>query len=549
MKRFIGLSICAALAWGCGDDDGGPTDSGPPLDGVVFDVGTDDTGNGRDAGPDAPSMVDAGDADTGGGSCDPAVAGYGGCTPDRGCALPGQTCRAQFDSTLGDTMDPIQDHPDGDISVPLTFFTGGLCTPQDLGGPGVGCDPSDAADTTCGDCGVCSGAFGVDVNGSICLQGCEPSVTDNGVCRDGYTCDITGGGCLPVGCSSDAECRVERQNTNGIEGIQTPADCMANPADCGGMAGNFDRLVYDTDSTATCNMDTFECQGGPSSDTASGGDACTTDVECEDRGRCLTESEGVCTNSETTSCTMDSECTAAATGAAADGFCNIAWQGGSCIKLGCDVAGNECANDGVCQERGLGVAICLAGCTVGAGADPMDPATWIGETGRSGCREGYRCVWNGVGGHGVANNGVCVPDAPSGADANNIGASCTNDSECWNPFGNARCIIWGDDDANGVCAALDCNAPYFDAGEMVNICGDGAECVNLGTAADPNAICLAECDGAADCNSPSEGCVPRMALFGMGEGSICFPGCTGNEDCRDGETCEGATAMSLGSCM
>lgn len=556
MKRFIGLSIVTLLAFGCGDDDGPNCPTGfvvtadgtacmpAPGDGggldvpTVFDAGPD-TGPLPDVPVVEPDVPDAGPM-----SCDDYDVE---CTPDRGCLQAGFVCEAERAFTTGGGTDPITDAPAGEDPYPSAIFTDGMCTPRGIQTTGTpeACDANDDEETACGDCGSC-----VDLGGvTMCLRNCEPSTTDNGGCRDNYSCSLTEAVCLPLGCTTDTECRVAREDTNGIGGIQTPQDCMATPEQCGGSANNFDALVYDTDSAAVCNPDTFECTGAPSTPGASGGDECDSNADCEEGGRCIEEG-GTCSTNGDVDCVDDTQCVDAITGNG-DGVCDITWTGGACIKLGCDVVGNECANDGVCQERGLGVTACLEGCTMGAGADPEDPSTWVDPTtGNGGCRENYGCFWNGVGGHGVANNGVCLPSTFNDVPESNTGAACDTSDDCFGPFGQARCIRFDDLDEFGYCTVNDCTAPFFDPASMANVCGGENVCGNFGSAEDPFGLCLERCDDAEGnpdgdlCEGQNIAC-RNDVLEGV---NVCFPGCSETAQCPSGQTCEGATAMESGTC-
>ncbi|MFT5355643.1 MAG: hypothetical protein ACI9KE_002862 [Polyangiales bacterium] len=534
---------------GRGSDAGPvPVDSGPPpVDAPTFDVpvrfdagpgdaGPSDAGPVEDAMPDVPT--DAGPPPDTGGLCSVERAGYGACTPDRGCLLAGQFCEGERAFTTGGVTDPIMSAPAGSDPIPLAIFADGTCTPSPLATTGTpeACDADD--ETSCGSCGSCTDLGGV----TMCLKACEPNLTDNDVCRDNYNCSLTDAVCLPLGCSSDVECRVSRQESNGVPGIQTPNDCMASPAECAGGPNNFDGLLYDTSSSAICNSDTWECEGEPSNPAASGGDMCTTDADCEEGGLCI-EQGGSCSTDNTVDCVTNDQCTAAITGAGINGVCDTRWSGGACAKLGCDVVGNECANDGVCQERGIGVPACLDGCTLGAGATPADPATWVDDaTGAGGCRSGYSCSWNGVGAAGVANNGVCVTGEFSPVVADNVGAACDTASDCWGPFGQQRCLRFDPAAALGICTVSDCTAPFF-SDLAINVCGTDNSCVDFGDAGDPFGLCLQGCSAPSDCSTPDLGCVE----VAPGAGDVCFPGCQVNADCQVGRSCFGAGA-DLGEC-
>ena len=222
---------------------------------------------------------DAGPPDPEPGVC---PAGWGGaCTAEVGCRLAGAVCVAddRFAGTfdIGGPTDPIVDYPGGEDSVvERSLFPGGFCTSSfPLGETPATCDPTDPNDTFCGECSKCVDLFGTAPEG-VCMGACTPNPTDNSGCRDGYECRLDDEVCAP-GCSSDDQCRIAREESNGVPGTQfpttcstspadcTPADCgdpaPANPAGCADPGTNFDRLVYDTSSAAVCNPDTFRCEG------------------------------------------------------------------------------------------------------------------------------------------------------------------------------------------------------------------------------------------------------------------------------------------------
>ncbi len=476
---FAALSIALALT-GCGDDDTPTTDAGPGDSGMVInlDGGTDSGTPQVDGGPG----VDAGNPN--------ACRGYGAdCTGERPCIGRGLECQQEINYPLagGET---VRDLPAGAETMG-TYFQGGYCTPAPIAMTPL-CDPASETDPTCGECGRCVGLGG---NAAMCLGNCEPTGNDNSTCRDGSQCDLGLEVCVPLGCTTDEECRIEREDENGIDGLQAPDDCMEDPnvcdadcycgevfcgedamddcdcgmiAECTGDAMNFDPLVYNDDPALGCNMDTFECRR-PGRDGAEAGDPCTGADDCETGGRCLDEAR------------FD------------------AFEGGYCIKDRCDLPGRECAGDGVCITLPLGggneLITCLEGCTIGDGADPMDRSTWLGNNGS--CDNDYQaCQWDSD-----ANSGYCFPGNHNDVTEPNIGAACEDSEDCWSPFGVGVCAasepggFWPE---AGYCTFFNCAAP----GMPANACGDDASCVDVG----------------------------------MGT-SICFDDCASNTDCRDGFTC------------
>ncbi len=518
MKRMIGLTAVLAIAgFGCGDDDGDSTT-------LMIDFGMDEDGG---------MPVDGGDVDSGtdggmGGACTTGEE----CTAARGCRSAAAFCleSSSFGSTTGGADDPILNNPDGeDTPIDTPIFVGGYCTtsfPQD------GITPSQCnlrgdedVDPVCTDCATCVDIFGEDTPDNpadfipgMCLNNCTPSL-DSNECRDGYECLLTQEVCF-IGCTSDAQCRVSREENNGVPGIQTPADCEddaaactpddcgeASPADpdaCDNPGTNFDNLVYDTSSEAVCNA-ASRCEGAPSTPTASGGDTCTTDSDCEAEGFCIEEDPD-------------------------DG----SWAGGSCTKFRCDIAGNECANDGVCQEAGVGVFACFQGCTVGGLDTTSDPATWVVDgVAQAECRDGYGCFWGGTAAGGTADNGVCLPiEYSETVTTPNTGAGCTEDSDCFSPLGNGFCIT-SDAFPDGYCSVRNCAAPWFTEGtpEDQNVCGDSGVCVGFDEEDPTFALCVQECTSADECGA-GLGCVDFTA-----DAKACWPGCATDADCRSTERC------------
>ncbi len=510
--------VCAASVMGCEGDDSG--DDCPPT--ALCDIGVlpeRDAGVdwGLDGGPPFyfemyPQPCSSGSA----------------CTPERGCRSTSASCLdpSVFGEVgLGGPGDPIAGHPDGeDTFVPTPLFPGGYCTtsyPQEGVTPDRCNVRGTEPDPVCGECATCLDFFGLDTPANtaatvpgLCAQNCMPSLTDSD-CREGYECLLIQEACLP-GCQSDDECRIAREETNGVEGIQTPAECAADagactPADCGEAspadpdacadpASNFDSLVYDTESSAVCDPVTFRCTDAPSDPSASAGDPCTDDSECEAEGFCIAETE--------------------------DG----SWAGGTCTKWRCDLGGNECANDGVCQEAGVGVFGCFEGCVVG-GVDPSsDPATWVAEgSARSSCREGYGCYWGGEGAAGEADNGVCLPAHHEPAvTAPNVGATCESDADCFSPFGQGLCLQEGFE--QGYCSVRNCAAPWFTS--ETNVCGEGAECVAFDPMDPSFALCVQTCEAAEEC-SEGLGCIQFTEAS-----KACWPNCESTEDCRADEVCD-----------
>jgi len=381
--------------------------------------------------------------------------------------------------------------------------------------PFDGCDVGDActADRGCRASAMCLVTGFPDGYCSqlapIGMGGCDPEV--EGSCGECGECVFAGssGGLEYTLCASrctpsltDNACRDGYECTLG--GRVCLPGC-ASDADCGDPA-------VDPAGTWTCNLDTHRCEHVPP-DGAEAGIACTRDTECELRGRCLDEA-------------------------------TTEWPEGYCIKLGCDVAGNECAGGGYCDERAFGLAVCLAPCEVGAAATVGDPFAASRD-----CRAAYACFWDGVSGPGEANGG-CIPGTFNDVRVANVGATCDaaagDAAGCWSPFGLGQCRDWdgAGGPGGGYCTVFDCAAPGIDD---TTVCGDGGVCASVSGSV--TTLCLEACATAEDCTA-GYGCWDTgMAGITTGGEPVCFTGCLEDAHCRAGETCVGATMTMLGTCQ
>jgi hypothetical protein len=363
------------------------------------------------------------------------------------------------------------------------LFPGGYCTNGSIGSGMSSCDP--AADT-CGACSSCRALSGGSDPVYACLEDCAVSVFDNGGCRPGYQCDPVSASCQ-TGCSSDADCNRVRLDGGSVTTI------------AGGPG--------------TCNMATARCQhpGAAGSNT---GDACVNDFDCPSNQQCIF-----------------------GTGPAG---ASMGWPGGYCSHAECEVVGFECPSDAVCSGRDPELLLdeprCLVPCTFMGEA--ATAALFQGSAGHGiECRTGYSCVWNGTGLVGTPGSGTCQPGNYNGVTTANWGASCTNDSQCYSPFGMGRCF--GEPGRPHFCTWLDCTIGLT-AGP---ICDAAVTAVCAPISAD-GAIegCVKRCTSATECNA-GQGCVVG------GGGRICVNFCRSALDCRSGQTCSIPAGETTGSCI
>lgn len=451
------------------------------------------------------SSTTQGQAGSGGGAADGgesrAGRGGGGATA-QGEPQLGAACARDADCSGGYLCDqemrmsvPVQGAPGG--SIDQILFLGGSCTPKRLtafnpANVGESCDPLEPVGAQgCGPDGVCD-AVARSTAGFLvgCRKECDPVAQDTG-CREGYECDFSDDYCSE-GCQDDVECRVVPVDSDGD--------------------GTSDALAYDSMSTMTCDPGSARCvhPAGPQAS----GESCMRDEECTENGVCIVPDAVIAGQS---------------------------FPGGQCTRRGCNYAGQECDAGTVCEplRPWLGDSptepLCLQRCTVGAEA----PELQVGSMGHGeGCREGYRCHYNG--GAGV-ESGVCVGGNYNAVTDNNVGAECESDADCYSPFGLGYCLTYrisSSESLPGICTILDCAAP----GMPADLCGEGNECVASGSSDETN--CDHHCKTATDCptsfactDDDNDTATPRT----------CIPACRTDADCRSGEKCTPAAQSTAGT--
>jgi hypothetical protein len=362
-----------------------------------------------------------------------------------------------------------------------SVYPGSMC--------GDECNPLAMTDT-CGDCAACSeytylGNLRIP-NLALSADGTSAVVLD-GVCRLSCEPDAASNG----GCRDGYTCDVD---------TRVCVDACQNDNQC-----NLDgELEVDPAGQWTCNMTTGRCEL-EGTDGASAGDTCEQDTDCMDNGTCLTGDT------------------------IPDGFCT---------RIGCNAPGFECGEGETCSVNGLGgPSWCLPQCEVGA----EDTADQLGEGGSgAGCEAGEACTWDGI---TMGPNGGCFQGNYNAVDTPNIGVACTDDSDCFSPFGYGTCFQPADEALNGVCVMNNCVPeqasqilPGIDTD--YTICDPAANQLCVGTSP-TSTICLQGCDMPSEC---AEGHACHTDILSSGDG-VCWPTCTSDDHCSgsclqaDGEAC------------
>jgi hypothetical protein len=367
------------------------------------------------------------------------------------------------------------------------LFLGGSCTPKratEYDGGDVSCDANAAVGAQGCDDGVCVAVGRTQAGGTLvaCRQACDPAAAESG-CREGYSCGWGSEVCTE-GCQNDTECR--------IGALDTDDD------------GAPDMFGYDSGSTLTCDPASARCvhPAGPQAS----GESCVRDQDCAENGVCIFDGLSVAGHD---------------------------FPAGYCTREGCDFEANACDNGTVCLslrpqlQANRQAPLCLQECTVGIeGADLRTGTAGHGQ----GCREGYRCHYNGGSG---ATSGVCVGGNYNAVTTNNVGAECMADADCYSPFGLGACLQFGSeaDMLPGICTIFECGSP----GLPTDLCGEKNECISLPSrVATDETWCIHQCADAKDCPK-GFGCVDVDEDADTPKN--CIPQCETDADCKTGEKC------------
>ena len=169
------------------------------------------------------------------------------CTGVSGCAGASDRCIEAASVPLGVGGEPVSDLPASyGGTYTRAIYAGGYCTT-------LGCDVA-VSDS----CGVDAHCVDLGLGTPLCARACDPTAPGVDVCRSGYACNPATSVCW-LGCTDEADCKIQRSETNGIEGLQSPDQCASSPSSCGGSSTNFDRLAWN-ESGPTCNLVTRRCE-------------------------------------------------------------------------------------------------------------------------------------------------------------------------------------------------------------------------------------------------------------------------------------------------
>jgi hypothetical protein len=457
---------------------------------LLVGCGSDD-----DASGDGGARDGGADAATGDAAAEGTGHAFGeGCEGTDDCA-PRLFCDREVDQSFD-----ADDLPPGTAQVPSSAFPGGVCTrlpaaPYDDTGSGGSCDPSLAAgEQGCGADGVCVAVLLDSGTVYACRPRCDASDTDGPCERFGYTCSFSVGACIE-GCQSDEECRLLPVDRDGD--------------------GSIDAITYDDASNAVCDAKNFRCtttEDGPGAT----GAACERADDCEADGYCIQPLRGLS---------------------------DAAFPDGYCTKFGCDLPGRECEDGATCaplrplRSNARTAPACFTTCKIGA--EPADDR--VGAKGHGqGCREGYRCHYNG--GAAEEGEGVCVGGNYNDVRKNNVGQACETDADCYSPFGLGACLTLTVNgiSVGGACTIEDCAVPALPG----DVCGPGNQCIGLNG---DTTFCVHSCATADDCGAGSactddddDPSTPK----------ICYPVCRTDDDCRKGdERCDVASGQAAGQCV
>ena len=323
-----------------------------------------------------------------------------------------------------------------------------------------------------------------------CRPLCEPSADESGCDRRFYTCDFDQRACVE-GCQSDVECQLQLVD--------------------GDDDGLPDALASTTDSRGQCNLDDLSLHASAAAARRATGEPCERLDDCEPDGTCIQPLQT---------------------------FAGLPFPGGTCTKVGCDIEGRECSGDGVICARlrpwspRLHHRERLLSDAARSAPSPRRIGSARTATGQ-GCREGYRCHYNGGAG---AESGVCV-----GGNYNDV------DRQQPRRGLRGRCRLLlalrpGQLPAarrrptsrrrTGTCSIMDCNAP---GPARRRVRRRAAQCIGLARRPDvlrPDLRATpSECADGYACTRRRRR--PDAPL------SICYPACVADEECREGaETCQ-----------
>ncbi|NOY90195.1 MAG: hypothetical protein GXP55_03220 [Deltaproteobacteria bacterium] len=340
---------------------------------------------------------------------------------------------------------------------------------------GTGCATDADCDGTCIDSlpgGYCSGTCSTDADcpsdstcvtvghggQSLCFSNCDPAASER-TCRAGYGCSssfmIPGNVCFP-GCTDNSDC---------------PGTAECDPT--GGFGG-----------AGSC----FD----PS---ASIGDACTDDAQCQSGGFCLGEDFA-------------------------------GWPAGACIGFGCDpTAGTGCDADAVCiPGGGGGGGACVIACTAGSdcrGAYTCKASSEFPDRSfcQPACSSDSECSGGRVCNPALGTCDVAFDPTEYGQPCASVRGACQGGS-CMSEFETGF--------PGSYCAYSGCDASAADDADG---CPGTGVCIEAGG----STTCLAGCTSDSDCRAPDYACRPIDSARPE-RGKACVPSCGSDAACSNDGT-------------
>ncbi|HEV8701325.1 MAG TPA: LamG-like jellyroll fold domain-containing protein [Candidatus Polarisedimenticolia bacterium] len=419
---------------------------------------------------------------------------------------------------------------DGNACTQTDTCQAGVCN----GSNTVTCTASDA----CHDAGTCDPGTGLcsnpaKPNGAACSDGNACTQTDTcqaGVCTGSSTVTCTASDqCHDAGtCNPGTGLCSNPAKPNGAACSDGNACTPTDTCQAGVCTGSNTVICTASDQchdAGTCDPGTGLCSNPakPNGAACSDGDACTQTDTCQ---------SGVCTGSNTVTCTASDQCHNAGTCNPATGVCsNPAKPNGAACS-----DGNACTQTDTCQAgvcTGSNTVTCTASDQC-HNAGTCDPGTGLcsnpAKPNGAACSDGNACTTTDA-----CQNGACAPGPAADCNDNNV---CTDDS-CDPPVGcrhsnnTASCDDGDVCNGTGVCHDGAC------AGTPPPNCDDGNPCST--DSCDPVLGCR-HVNNTASCDDGNACTRTDTCQSGVCTGSNPVT-CTASDQCHDAGTCNPATGV------